>query len=66
MTAEERYKKLEHIITSKMFELEQVNAQLKQDLALAKAKLEVYERIANVSNRETSVGFGPPIVRDDN
>ena len=53
--------KLESIVMEKVFNLEAENAKLKQDLALANAKLEVYERIANVSNRETSVGFGPPI-----
>ena len=60
-TRSETLDKLESIVMEKVFNLEQENADLKQKLALANAKLEVYERVANVSNRETSIGFGPPI-----
>ena len=55
------YDKIEQLVREKIYNLEQENADLKQKLALANAKLEVYERVANVSNRETSIGFGPPI-----
>ena len=57
----EPYEKIENIVMGKLYELEQENADLKQKLALANAKLEVYERVASVSNRETSIGFGPPL-----
>lgn len=57
---EDIYNKIENIIMEKVFSLETENAQLKQELATAKAKLDVYERIATISNSKTSLGFGPP------
>ena len=59
------YEKIENIVMGKMFELEKENAQLKQELALVKAKLEVYERLANISGTKTQLGFGPPIMRKE-
>lgn len=59
------YEKIENIVMGKMFELENENAQLKQELALVKAKLEVYERLANISGTKTQLGFGPPIMRKE-
>lgn len=63
-THSNEYDKIEKIVMEKVFELEAENARLKQSLALANAKLEVYERIATLSNRETSIGFGPPITNE--
>ena len=59
------YEKIENIVMGRMYELENENIQLKNELALAKAKLEVYERIANISNSKTTLGFGPPIRREE-
>ena len=53
------YNKLESMVMEKVLALENENAQLKQ--ALAQAKLEVYERIANISDSKITLGFGPPI-----
>lgn len=61
---EDIYNKIENIIMEKVFSLETENAQLKQDLATARAKLSVYERIANISDSKISLGFGPPIDRE--
>lgn len=58
------YEKIENIVMGKMFELENENTQLKQELATAKAKLEVYERLANISDSKYTLGFGPPIIKD--
>lgn len=60
MTKTDPYTKLEQIVMEKVIILENENAQLKNDLALANAKLEVYERIANISDTKTTLGFGPP------
>lgn len=64
MEKEDIYNKLENIIMEKVFSLETENAQLKQELATARAKLSVYERIANISDSKISLGFGPPIDRE--
>ena len=58
------YEKIENIVMGRMFELENENARLKQELATAKAKLEVYERLATISNTKTQLGFGPPIAKE--
>lgn len=58
------YEKIENIVMGKMFELEKENAQLKQELATAKAKLEVYERLASISDSKNTLGFGPPVYHD--
>ena len=63
MASDEAYRKIESIIMEKVFSLENENAQLKNDLAIAQAKLEVYERLANISGDKTQLGFGPPIDR---
>lgn len=54
------YAKLEALVMEKVFSLENENAQLKNDLAVAQAKLEIYERIATVSDSKVTLGFGPP------
>jgi hypothetical protein len=54
------YEKIESIVMEKLFSLESENAQLRQELALANAKLSVYERIASISDTKTQLGFGPP------
>ena len=54
------YSKIEDIIMQKVFALENENTNLKNELAIANAKLEVYERIASISDSKTSLGFGPP------
>lgn len=59
------YDKLESIVMNKVFALENENAQLRQELTTAKAKLEVYERLANISGAKTQLGFGPPIIRGE-
>ena len=58
------YDKLEKIVMEKVFSLENENMQLKSQLALAQAKLEVYERLASISNAKTTLGFGPPISQE--
>ena len=60
---ENPYNKIESIIMERVFSLENENAQLKNNLAIAQAKLEVYERLANISGDKTQLGFGPPIDR---
>ena len=54
------YSKLEDIVMNRVLSLEHENTQLKSELAYAKAKLEVYERIATISNSKSTLGFGPP------
>ena len=63
MASGKAYSKIESIIMERVFSLENENAQLKNDLAIAQAKLEVYERLANISGTKTQLGFGPPIDR---
>lgn len=63
MASNEAYNKIESIVMERVFSLENENAQLKNDLAIAQAKLEVYERLANISGDKTQLGFGPPIDR---
>lgn len=55
------YNKLESIVINRVMQLENENTQLKNDLALAKAKLSVYERIASISDNKIALGFGPPL-----
>ena len=57
----EIYDRIEDLIRDKIFVLEKENSQLKQDLALAQAKLEVYERLASISGTKAQLGFGPPL-----
>lgn len=54
------YDKIENIIMEKVFTLEDENTRLKNELAIANAKLEVYERLATISDSKLSLGFGPP------
>lgn len=61
---EDVYNKIEQIVMDKLFTLESENTRLKTELAYANAKLEVYERIANVSGSKVSLGFGPPINKE--
>lgn len=61
MATDKAYQKLEEIIMNRVFALEEENSQLKRDLALAQAKLEVYDRIASVSDSQKTIGFGPPM-----
>lgn len=65
MATQKIYDKIESIIMEKVFALENENAELKNNLALAQAKLDVYERIANISNSKTTLGFGPPIRKEE-
>lgn len=64
-TESNAYEKIENIVMNKVFMLENENAQLRNELAVAKAKLEVYERLANISGTKTQLGFGPPIQKED-
>lgn len=61
MATDKAYNKIESIVMEKVFSLESENAQLRTELALAKAKLEVYDRIASVSDSQKTIGFGPPM-----
>ena len=63
MASNKAYNKIESIVMEKVFSLENENAQLRNDLAVAQAKLDVYERLANISGTKTQLGFGPPIDR---
>ena len=63
MASDKAYSKIESIVMERVFSLENENAQLKNDLAIAQAKLDVYERLANISGDKTQLGFGPPIDR---
>lgn len=58
------YAKIENLVMERVFALEAENAQLRTDLAIAQAKLEIYERIASVSDSKVQLGFGPPITKD--
>lgn len=55
------YDKLENIVMSRVFVLEAENSQLKADLAIAQAKLAVYDRLASISDDKRVLGFGPPV-----
>lgn len=57
----EVYNRIEDLVRDKIRVLEEENSQLKQDLALAQAKLEVYERLASISGAKAQLGFGPPL-----
>ncbi len=61
---ENAYEKIENIVLEKVFSLENENTQLRQELASAKAKLSVYERLATITNAKTTLGFGPPITQE--
>ena len=63
MASDKAYSKIESIVMEKVFSLENENAQLRNNLAIAQAKLEVYERLANISGDKMQLGFGPPIDR---
>lgn len=63
-TKKDAYEKLEHIVMERVFTLENENAQLRQELTTARAKLSVYERIATITNSKTTLGFGPPITQE--
>ena len=63
MASDKAYNKIEGIVMERVFSLENENAQLRNDLAVAQAKLDVYERLANISGDKTQLGFGPPIDR---
>lgn len=58
------YNKIESIVMERVFSLENENAQLRTELAHANAKLEVYERLATISNERTTLGFGPPLDKE--
>lgn len=64
MAQNSSYDKIETIITERVFELEEENRKLQFQLAVAQAKLEVYERIANLTDKDRSIGFGPPITKE--
>lgn len=64
MASDKAYSKIESIVMEKVFSLENENAQLRNNLAVAQAKLEVYERLANISGTKTQLGFGPPLDRE--
>ena len=63
MASDKAYNKIESIVMERVFSLENENAQLRNDLAVAQAKLDVYERLANISGTKTQLGFDPPIDR---
>lgn len=57
----EIYDKIEEIVRDRLMALESENAQLRHELAIAQAKLDVYDRIASVSDSQKTIGFGPPM-----
>ena len=57
----EVYDKIEDIVRNRLMVLESENARLRHELAIAEAKLDVYDRIASVSDSQRTIGFGPPI-----
>ena len=63
-TKKDAYEKLENIVMERVFSLENENAQLRQELTTAKAKLSVYERIATITGTKNTLGFGPPITQE--
>lgn len=63
-TKKDAYEKLENIVMERVFSLENENAQLRQELSTARAKLSVYERIATITNSKNTLGFGPPITQE--
>ena len=60
-TENDAYNKIEDIVKNRVFTLENENTQLKNELLVAKAKLEVYERLANITGAKTQLGFNPPL-----
>lgn len=64
MASDKAYNKIENIIMERVFSLENENTQLRNDLAVAQAKLDVYERLTNISGDKTQLGFGPPISKE--
>ena len=64
MASDKAYNKIESIVMERVFSLENENAQLRNDLAVAQVKLEVYERLFNISGDKTQLGFGPPISKE--
>ena len=60
-TENNAYDKIEDIVMNSVFTLENENTQLKNELLVAKAKLEVYERLANITGAKTQLGFNPPL-----
>ena len=63
-TKKDVYEKIENIVIERVFSLENENAQLRQELTTARAKLSVYERIATITNSKSTLGFGPPITQE--
>ena len=63
-TENNAYDKIEDIVMNRVFTLENENTQLKNELLVAKAKLEVYERLANITGVKTQLGFNPPLDRE--
>lgn len=63
-TKKDAYEKLENIVMERVFSLENENAQLRQELTTARAKLSVYERMATITNSKSTLGFGPPITQE--
>lgn len=61
MANDKAYQKIEEIIINRVVTLEEENSQLKHELALAQAKLEIYDRMASVSDSRKTIGFGPPM-----
>lgn len=61
MASDKAYSKIESIVMERVFSLENENAQLRNDLAVAQAKLDVYERLANISGDKIQLGFNPPL-----
>ena len=63
-TENEAYDKIEDIVMNRVLTLEDENTQLKNELLVAKAKLEVYERLANITGANTQLGFNPPLDKE--
>lgn len=56
--------KIENIIMERVYKLEEENEKLRFQLTAIQAKLEVYERIANLTDKDRSIGFESPIIKE--
>ena len=56
--------KIENIIMERVYKLEEENEKLRFQLTAIQGKLEVYERIANLTDKDRSIGFEPPIIKE--
>lgn len=61
---EDAYSRIEQLVMEKIVTLESENARLRAELSYSNAKLEVYERLATITDSKATLGFGPPISKE--